>query len=703
VGIQGRAWLRPSEECAVSIAAEVNDRAPAAKLDPLLEPFHIKRIRFRNRIVSTSHASMLDDGGLPLERYQRYHEEKARGGLAMTMIGGSAMTSPDSSWGGGQLDLSSDRIIPHLRSLSDRIHRHGAAVMCQVSHLGRRATSYGANWLPVLAPSRVREIRNRNFPKEMDHADIARIIKDYADAAVRCVEGGLDGVETVTGGHLIGQFLSPRTNRRTDSFGGSVENRARFGLMAHEAIRKAVGDDIVVGIRFVIDEGIEEGSDFDDCLKLAGIYEREGHIDFFNCIYGRMDTDLALAEDNMPGIFQRSAPFLAKVAQFRRETKLPLLHAAGIRDVATARHTIREGIVDLVGMTRAHIADPHIVNKISRGEEEQIRPCVGASYCLYKKVNCIHNPASGRETALSHTVERASRALKVVIVGGGPAGLEAARVSAERGHSVVLLEAAAKLGGQLLIAVSASERRDLIGIVDWRVAELERLGVDVRTNAYAEAEAILAEAPDVVIVATGGIPDMEWLDGFEFCDSVWDVLTGTVAAKDEVLVYDGTGRQAAPSCALQLAHQGKSVRIATPDDALALEMPYTDKASFRKRISELGIQSLVEVRLHKVARLGNGLVATFRNELTGAESEVQAQQVLIEHGTSPVAEVYQELRARSANDGVTDIHFMVGQDLDAPAAARPLGGFDLHRIGDAISSRDVYSSIYEAYRLCSRL
>jgi 2,4-dienoyl-CoA reductase-like NADH-dependent reductase (Old Yellow Enzyme family)/thioredoxin reductase len=684
----------------MSATVSVPDRPLATPRDPLLEPFAIKGLRFRNRIVSTSHASMLDEGGLPLERYQRYHEEKARGGLAMTMIGGSAMTSPDSSWGGGQLDLSSDRIIPHLTALSSRIHGHGAAVMCQVSHLGRRATSYGWNWLPVLAPSRVREARNRNFPKEVDEADIARIIRDYADAALHCVEGGLDGIETVTGGHLIGQFLSPRTNKRTDGFGGSPENRARFGLMVHEAIRKRVGDEAIVGIRFVIDEGIADGSDVEDCLQLARIFEREGHVDYFNCIYGRMDTDLALAEDNMPGMFQKNAPYLAAVAQFRRETKLPLIHAGGIRDVATARHTIREGIVDLVGMTRAHIADPHLVDKIRRGEEERIRPCVGASYCLYKKVNCVHNAVSGRETVLGHEVIPASRRLKAVVVGGGPAGLEAARVCAERGHSVVLFEAAARLGGQLLVATAAEERRDLIGIVDWRIAELERLGVDIRANCYAEADTVRAETPDLVIVATGGIPDTGWLEGAELCDTVWDVLTGTVPSKDDILVYDGTGRQAAASCALQLARQGKSVRIATPDDALAVEMTYIDKSGFRKRLAELGVGSIVDIRLEKVERRGNALQATFRNELTGAESRLDASQIVVEHGTVPAAELYHDLRPLSANAGVTDIAFMLGAE---EAAAPEPGRFLLHRIGDAVSSRDVYSAIHEAYRLCSKL
>ena len=683
--------------------ASPTGEAGARKSDPLLQPLQIKRVVFRNRIMSTSHASTLDDGGIPKERYQRYHEEKAKGGIALTMFGGSSMVSRDSSWGGGQIDVSGDEVIPYLQEFSTRVHGHGAAIMCQISHLGRRADAMGWNWLPTVGPSPIRETRHRNFPREMDAHDIARIVKEYAAAAKRCQEGGLDGVETVTGGHLIGQFFSPRTNRRTDGFGGSTENRARFGLMVHDAIRKAVGDDWLVGIRFVVDEDTEDGIDFDECVRLARIFEREGQIDFFNAIFGRMDTDLALAEHNMPGMSQPVAPFLQAVGAFKREIKLPVFHAARIQDIATARYAISEGLLDMVAMTRAHMADPQIVNKLMRGEEERIRPCVGASYCMYKKVACLHNPATGREDRLPQIVERAATAgRKVVVVGGGPAGLEAARVSAERGHKVVLFEAGAKLGGQMLTAVRATWRRDLIAIVDWRVAELERLGVEVRLNRYAEPADVLAEQPSAVIIATGGLPDTTWLDGAEHCTTVWDMLLDASQAKDDVLVYDGTGRHQAVSCALHLAELGREVKFVTIDEYVGMEMEYPSRTIYRKRFAENAVQVTTDNTLTRVRPSGNRLTATFRHELTGATQEIAASQVVIEHGTVPMTELFDALRGDAANGGNTDIEALLDRrpQLTPPPVA---GAFELHRIGDAVTSRNVHGAIYDALRLCSAL
>lgn len=666
--------------------------------DPLLQPLTIKHLTIRNRIMGTSHAAGIgEDGGMPADRYQRYHLEKAKGGIGLTMFGGSSNISIDSPSIMPQLNVGVDRVIPYLQDFSEKIHAEGAALMCQITHLGRRGESDKGALLPTVAPSVVRETLHRSIPKEMDQHDIDRIIGDYAAAALRCKEGGIDGVECLSAAHLIGQFLSPAQNFRNDKYGGSLENRCRFALEVFAAIRAAVGDKFLLGLRFVVDEGYEEGLSFDESLEIAKLLQSEGHIDYFNAVFGSWANYASLVRDCMPGMDSPSAPFLAQAAAFKEEINLPVFHATKIADVATARYAIKEGLIDMAGMTRAHIADPYIVQKIAAGEEHRIRPCVGATHCMtHMRPSCLHNPATGHESVLHQVITPARETRKIVVVGAGPAGLEAARVSAERGHDVTLLEAAPLPGGQVILAAKASWRSDLSAIIDWRVGECEHLGVKMRFNHYADRQSVLAENPDLVVIATGGVPNYDLHEGGELVTSAWDVLAGNAQPASDVVVADGTGRNVALGAAEICRQQGAAVQFLTIDDVIAAEQPYGERVTWRKwaRSGQLPVRT--EEKLIKVRRDNNKLIATFRSELTDEVTEISTAQVIYDYGTTPMDELYHDLRDQSRNNGVTDLAQWAAGKFDSDVT----DGFVLHRIGDAVASRNIHAAINDALRLC---
>ncbi|GGK09026.1 oxidoreductase [Pseudomonas matsuisoli] len=672
----------------------------SARKDPLLQPLQIKHLTLRNRIMSTSHACGLEEGGMPKEAYQLYHTEKAKGGLALSMFGGSSNVDRDSPNIFRQLNVGVDAIIPHLQQFSERMHAQGAALMCQITHLGRRGDPFAGDRLTTIAPSVVRETLHRSIPKAMDEYDIGRVVKAYAAAALRCKEGGLDGIETLAGGHLIGQFFSALTNRRTDRFGGSLENRCRFALEVHEAIRKAVGDGFLVGIRLSVDEGVSGGLTFEDCVAIGQILQREGAVDFFNAVYGNMDTIRSLVVENMPGIGAPIAPWVDAIGRFKHEVKLPVFHAARMADVASARYAVSEGKIDMAAMTRAQIADPYLVEKIIAGKELEIRPCIGASYCQSaQRPSCLHNPATGREGSLPQKLVKTDGPLKrVVVVGGGPGGLEAARVAAERGHEVVLHEAASQLGGQVLLGAIGSWRRDLISVIDWRVAELERLGVRVHTDSYMEYAELAGLQADVVIIATGGLPNVDLLEGAELCATSWDVVSGhlTPAAGAKALVFDGTGRHPAPLAAEKIREQGADVVYFSIDGQIAEEGTYSERYRWKKRFLELGITPVFESKLVAVERVGTRLRATVVNEINATEHHLEVDHVIVDQGTIPMDELYTELRSDSVNKGVTDIEALVATRAQ-PFASE--AGMALYRIGDAVSSRNVNTALLDAYRI----
>lgn len=671
-------------------------------MDPLLEPFDLRHLRLRNRIVSTSHAPNFVEDGHPRDRYRLYHEEKAKGGIALTMVGGSTNIAPDSPSIFGQIYAGDDSIVPWFRRLTAGVKAHGAAVMCQITHMGRRTAWDDGHWLPVIGPSGRRERAHRSFPKMMEEEDVERVIGDFAAAALRCKEGGFDGIELLSHSHLLGQFLSPLVNDREDDYGGSLENRLRLTLQVVDAVRAAVGQEMILGIRMTGDELVPGGLDAEDCVSIARLLAQTGAVDFFNVLAGAPYDDLGLA-GWVPPMGMPAAPHLAIAGRIRREAGLPVIHAGGIADLATARHAVSEGLVDLVGMTRAHMADPHIVAKLARGDEARIRPCVGLGYCV-DRVNqgkaavCGHNAATGREAVLRHEVAKAARRRKFVVVGGGPGGLEAARVSAERGHDVVLFEAGDRPGGQLVLAAKGLLRRQIWGIADWLAAEITHLGVDLRLNAYAEAEDVLAEAPDLVIVATGGWPAPLDVPGGDLAVSSWDVLSGAVRPNGTILLIDEVGDHPAAVTADVLADTGCAVEWLTPDRTVLHDLGPTTSAVALRHLARGGVQFTTLHELVAIEREQNGVRAAVRHVLTGEESSRQAHSVVIERGIMPNDALYLELKPGASNRGQLDADALIDGRDPFPLIDSD-GSYALARIGDAVAGRNIHAAILDAMRI----
>ena len=648
----------------------------SSRYDVLYQPVKLGELTLRNRLLFPGHGTGLSVDNTPDDAHIAYLATRARGGVAL-VVTEIAQIEQRAVYSGQALRIVSDKQIPGYRRLADAIHAEDSHVLVQIFHPGREMHKQPDGRQPVAwAPSEVPTDANHVMPKPMTVVEIAQTIEQFATAASRLQRAGIDGVEIVgTHGFLPSQFLNPATNSRTDQYGGDFDNRMRFLREVIAGIRSATASPFVVGLRICADEGHEQGLEISTSTRACAALDADGQLDYFSVTSGTV-ADHGGALGMIPPMGGDHPDIAAQARTIRQQVTVPVIATGRINQMAAAAEMVSRGDADLIGMVRANICDPEITNKTHEGRIEDVRVCIGCNQaCIGHRhsgagVSCIQNPVAGRELVYANPTPAPSPR-RLLVAGGGPAGMKAAAVAAARGHDVVLYERSARLGGQAVLAERLPRRAEFGGLISNLVHEMTTAGVNVVRNTEVDRNLVENELPDVVVIATGGMPYKPTLPGQEDAHIVdaWSVLRGEANVGSRVVVADWACDWIGLGIAEMLARDGCSVRLTVNGHMAGEQLHAYTRDRWVGELHKLGVEIIPYAKLY------------------GADG----QSVYCQHLSSQ-----QPIVLEDVDTLVTALGHIGDRDLQTQLYGLAT---EVHAIGDCLAARSAEEAILEGLEL----